>query len=437
MKTKNIFKTLAFAMMMPAMLLTTACSSSDDAINNTENTETVNTKGYAIPVTVNVTRQGDDATRATYDDNTKTLSFSVGDKLFVKGSEEDAGIFAGTLDYVSDGTFSGIIYSSEPYSGTADELLTAATTRTATLLPAGYESYGFLTVSDEGRKAKLATDYTKAFATSKAAAVEQFSLEQASTYSNSFALAPQNAILNFTINGLAAKTEVAASFTDDNSKVISGNVTTNGDGTATFGIGIAIASPVSFHSCSLTVGGNPIALATGFKDLTAVKIYNVTRSVATATGHALSSAVVGDIICTDGQAYNGYDYNHLPDGVTAVAKVCYVSDGHGLALALTDEPNTKTIDDALDSDLKTPKVDGCTWILADNNQLYNMMITAGGYVKLRDGFSFVGGTNMRADYYWDNSFNSDQWGYGYCRNFSDGGRWYEGGEHYVRYCLSW
>ena len=34
MKTKNIFKAVALAMLMPAMLLTTACSNEDDAINN-------------------------------------------------------------------------------------------------------------------------------------------------------------------------------------------------------------------------------------------------------------------------------------------------------------------------------------------------------------------------------------------------------------------
>ena len=63
MKTKNIFKALALAMLMPAMLLTTACSSEDDLVNNTANTENTINKGYALPVTVNVTRQGDAATR--------------------------------------------------------------------------------------------------------------------------------------------------------------------------------------------------------------------------------------------------------------------------------------------------------------------------------------------------------------------------------------
>ena len=88
MKTKTILQTLALAMLMPAMLLTTSCSSEDDALNTPA--ENIAKKGYTLPVTVNVTRQGDDATtRATYtyNEDTKkgTLAFSTGDKLFVHG----------------------------------------------------------------------------------------------------------------------------------------------------------------------------------------------------------------------------------------------------------------------------------------------------------------------------------------------------------------
>ena len=49
MRTKNIFKAVALAMLMPAMMLTTACSSEDDALNNTANTENTINKGYALP----------------------------------------------------------------------------------------------------------------------------------------------------------------------------------------------------------------------------------------------------------------------------------------------------------------------------------------------------------------------------------------------------
>jgi hypothetical protein len=293
-------------------------------------------------------------------------------------------------------------------------------------------------VSGEGYSAELATpDYTKAFATSKAAGVAQFSLEQASAYSSGFALAPQNAILNFTITGLTATTEVTVSFTDDNSNVISKNVTTNDSGTAAFAIGAA--NSTALHYCSLTVGSNAIALTTGFKTLTAGNIYNVNRSVATTTGHALSSAVVGDIIGNDGYAYNGLYYNYLPTGVTAVAKVCYVSDGKGLALAMADEEGQKNQGTAISiCDNKEPKVTGCTWMLPSSDEYYNMITVAGGYVALRDGFSLVGGTNMLANRYWSRSSDYYNPGTGLCRDFSSGstGHTSPSNPYYVRACLS-
>ena len=113
MKTKNIFKTLALAMLMPTMLLTTACSSEDDVVNsNIANLETVANKGYALPVTVDVTREGDKgSTRATYNESTKKLAFSAGDKLSVEGfAPQGIFRFAGMLNYVpSTGKFSGTI----------------------------------------------------------------------------------------------------------------------------------------------------------------------------------------------------------------------------------------------------------------------------------------------------------------------------------------
>ena len=125
MKRKNIFKTLALAMLMPAMLLTTACSSEDDLTNNTVSTQPIAKKGYALPVTVDVTRGGDAATRATYNATDKKLEFSSGDKLFVQGSDyplNSVGQFAGTLTWVSDGTFSGTITTQQEWTKPAEEL---------------------------------------------------------------------------------------------------------------------------------------------------------------------------------------------------------------------------------------------------------------------------------------------------------------------------
>ena len=287
MKTKTIFKALAMAMLMPAMMLTTACSSEDDALNNTANTENTINKGYALPVTVNVTRQGDAATRASFDGS--KLNFSTGDQLFVSGSyNEGNSTFAGMLDYVSDGKFSGTIMTQTEWTGTPEELLSADGGANATLLPAGYGEYGYLSIEDEGSyDASLSENSNKAFATSKATAVEQFSWEYDNDYSSGFALGPCNAILNFTITGLAASTEVDVSFSYPKYPediVVSGKVTTDGDGTATFAIGIIYGN--NLKNCTLTVAGNAITLVSSEKMLEAGKIYNITRN-------AIPGALVG------------------------------------------------------------------------------------------------------------------------------------------------
>ena len=342
MKTKTIFKMLAAAMLMPAMLLTTACSSDDDAIIN--NNETPAKKGYTLPVTINVTRQSEAATRATYTDNgnkTGSLSFSSGDKLFVTGAWEDDDenyyCYAGMLDYVSDGTFSGTIITETEWTGTTEGLLGGAS---ATLLPAGYGEYGYLSIADEGTyDAYLSENSNKAFATSKATAVEQFSYELDNKYSSGFELIPANAILNFTINGLDASTEVDVSFSYPNYPdpiVVSGKVTTDGDGTATFAIGIKYRD--NLNDCTLTVGGNAIALPAD-KEVEAGKIYNVSRSVTLAPAYPLLSAAttsdIGKVVCAAGHLHDAK--TAVPDGCTAVGILGKVTEtGHGLILALKD-----------------------------------------------------------------------------------------------------
>ena len=287
MKTRNIFKTLAFAMMMPAMLLTTACSSEDELANNKniDNTEAAINKGFSLPVTVNVTRQGDSDMRATFNESTRKLEFSAGDKLFVEGSHLEADRFAGTLDYVpATGKFSGTIYTESPYEGTIDDLLNG---NYATLLPAGYESYDYLEIIDEGYEARLGENAYNSFATSKKLGVEQLSFEHGEyTSGTGFVLMPQNAILNFTITGLTPSTKVTAALSDDEvwTPDIEGEVTTDGSGNATFAIGLEGSSDL--NEFSLTVAGNAITLVSSSKVLAAGKIYNITRN-------AIPGALIG------------------------------------------------------------------------------------------------------------------------------------------------
>ena len=275
MKRKNIFKTLALAMLMPAMLLTTACSNEDDVVNN----EPTAKKGYALPVTVNVTRQGDDATRASYNESTKKLEFSTGDKLFVEGSHIDADRFAGTLDYVpATGKFSGTIYTESPYEGTIDDLLNG---NYATLLPAGYESYDYLEIIEDEKEYEyhLGESANNSFATSKQLAVEQLSYETGSyTSGTGFELEPQNAILNFTVTGFVPNTTVTASLSDGSPLFnIEGDVTTDGSGNATFAMGVE--ANTDLKDLSLTVAGNPVTLVSTSTTLEAGHIYNITRAV--------------------------------------------------------------------------------------------------------------------------------------------------------------
>ena len=289
---KNIFKLMALALLMPATMLLTACGNEDEVVNpekpaTAEAAETAVNKGYALPVTVNVTRQGD-GTRATFDGS--KLNFSTGDKLFVSGQNNNgAGQFAGTLDYVpATGKFSGTIYTKNPYSGTADELFSGAISITATLLPNGYESYGFLSLWGSGYSTSYITSLNNAIAATKAAAVEQISLETAKTYSSGFALSPENAILNFTITGLTDGAKDVR-LKHGGTTMFVGSVTPT-SGTATFALGAGIkdpySSPVNLKNVILTIGDTDIDITDVDKYLTAGKIYNITRS-------AIPGALIG------------------------------------------------------------------------------------------------------------------------------------------------
>ena len=326
---------------MPTMLLTTACSSEDDLTNNTLNSQPVAKKGYALPVTVSATREEGDkgSNRASYNESTRKLEFSAGDKLFVRGYHDDAGNFAGTLDYDAvSGKFSGTVTTENDYTGTIDDLMASAV---AFLLPAGYGSYGFFSIEGSGSEAMINYDDTKAFALTKAAAVEQFSFEGAYSYSSGFALAPQNAIVSFTISGLTANKKVDVSFYAGLG-TISGNVTTSATGVATFAVGVSEYNKL--EDCPLTVDGNNIALPT--KQVEPGHIYNISRSVPPAgpTAYTLAESTVGMIVASDGKAYAAADKDNLPTGVTAVAIVAYKGSAtgeaspytHGLAIAMKD-----------------------------------------------------------------------------------------------------
>ena len=110
----------------------------------------------------------------------------------------------------------------------------------------------------------------------------------------------------------------------------------------------------------------------------------------------LTSPAVGQVIGDDGKNYAA---GSVPTVVTAVAKICYVSGDHGLALALTDEGQMNWSTAISTCAAHTPAFSNGTWKLATKDEWNNMITAAGSYTALRDGFSSVGGSNLQFSYW--------------------------------------
>ena len=137
--------------------------------------------------------------------------------------------------------------------------------------------------------------------------------------------------------------------------------------------------------------------------------------------------VVGQIIGSDGKNYAANAT--LPDGVTAVAKICYVSGDHGLALAMADENKMAWSTAISTCEGKTPTISGCTWKLATKDEWDNM-ISGYGLDNLKttaDGY-----TGLQSDRYWSRTEDGSSfaWGYQFDEN-----KWISGGKSYAGVCV--
>ena len=197
--------------------------------------------------------------------------------------------------------------------------------------------------------------------------------------------------------------------------------TTDGAKTATCAVTVAAPAPAaSTYTVTLKEGTDDAtswtiapaeATTTGVEAGTEVKAtYGGTKKVksvkakkkaAAAPALSITSPSVGQVIGSDGK---NYAYGSLPSGVTAVAKICYVSGSNGLALALTDEEGKKDWSTAQTAcAAHTAPFTGGTWKLATKDEWNSMITAAGSYSALHDGFSSVGGTNMQSDFYWSST----------------------------------
>ena len=106
---------------------------------------------------------------------------------------------------------------------------------------------------------------------------------------------------------------------------------------------------------------------------------------------------LGKVVGADGKIYaTKADAEAVATG-NAVAMICYVNEGHGLA-------GTKDWSTAMNTcAAHTPAITGGTWKLASKDEWFIMISAAGSYSALRDGFSSVGGTNMKSNAYWSST----------------------------------
>ena len=134
---------------------------------------------------------------------------------------------------------------------------------------------------------------------------------------------------------------------------------------------------------------------------------------AAATGHALSASAVGEVVGTDGMAYDVADKDNLPTGVTAAGMVAYKSGSDGLVIALADEASTmnwSTANGASGAAAHTPTVTGQTWKLPSQAEWQQMFSANGGnqdsYTGLNTALAAAGGDSSKLQeyaFYWSSS----------------------------------
>ena len=172
-----------------------------------------------------------------------------------------------------------------------------------------------------------------------------------------------------------------------------------------------------------------------------------------AEGKPLANATtedLGKVVGADGKIYaTKADAEAVATG-NAVAMICYVNEGHGLALALSDISSHyhswdnsgsynegKTAAELCSAWNTSKAVTGATWKLASKSEMSLMINAAGNYAALRDGFSAVGGTNMIDEYYWLSDESSSDYAENINFSYGSWSQEFKNVSYKVRACLEW
>ena len=124
-----------------------------------------------------------------------------------------------------------------------------------------------------------------------------------------------------------------------------------------------------------------------------------------ATGHALSSSAVGEVVGTNGLAYAPADKNNLPPGVTAAGMVAYKDGENGLVIALSDESSIMHWPEAVNAAIDhTPAVTGHAWRMPSLSEWKQMFAAFGesetSSTGLKTAITNAGGNTLDKVHYW-------------------------------------
>lgn len=283
--------------MMAVALALTACSGEDNTIETSQTgnpKELSKVKTIAYSVTVN---GGNATTRATVDDNNKTLRFAAGDVLYIASDSRADLKGALTLKAGDAGKMSGATFEgSLTYTGDApaDDL-----TLKATLVGSSNAGIGIT----DGKVTGI-TYPTDAFCSSVNDAVEKYSLlTGTSTYAaRSFSLSQSTAFLNFAVRltgSVTAGTNVTATVKNGATTLSTATVTAaDVSGTVTAQFVLPVAANTVLSGATVTINNLPAVSFGGdaAKTLSA-KVYNVARGIVDlSTLTAAYTAQNGDLL---------------------------------------------------------------------------------------------------------------------------------------------
>lgn len=237
-KILNYFVMGAVAVMFSAAL---ASCQKESANDKTSTPETPAVRVIHVDLSANVAD-----TKATY--SYPNVTIENGDKLYVAlTGPESAWTATGTLTYATD-KFSGDIDVTGTYEGT--DPITDAKDLTATFLPDGYSTVGYLSATG------VATAANAFYAGAKDAAVPQLVhltasvTDKVGVAKSPLTLVPQNAVLCYSIDAnklTAGAHDVSVS---NGTSTISGSVTAVADAATTF----AVAFPANATPTDYTLG---------------------------------------------------------------------------------------------------------------------------------------------------------------------------------------